>query len=68
LTIDVDGTVVRPPRAGHLGVPRLNPHQRKDPSYYPLLARLAQTGQILTLRNRPGNVHDSRGGRQLPAL
>src|SRR6202162_438732 len=30
-------------------------------SYYPLLAHLAQTGQILRLRNRPGNVHDSRG-------
>src|SRR2546426_9371586 len=33
-----------------------NPHQRKKPSYYPLLAHLAQTGQILDLRNRPGNV------------
>jgi hypothetical protein len=38
-----------------------NPHHRKDPSYYPLLAHLAQTGQILRLKNRPGNVHDSKG-------
>src|SRR5262249_77692 len=28
-------------------------------SYYPLLAHLAQTGHILRLKNRPGNVHDS---------
>jgi Transposase DDE domain. len=38
-----------------------NPHHRKVKSYYPLLAHLAQTGQILRLRNRPGNVHDSKG-------
>ena len=37
-----------------------NPHHRKDPSYYPLLAHLAQTGHILRLKNRPGNVHDSK--------
>jgi hypothetical protein len=36
-------------------------HHPKDPSYYPLLAHLAQTGQILRLKNRPGNVHDSKG-------
>ena len=29
--------------------------------YYPLFAHLAQTGQILKSRNRPGNVHDSKG-------
>ncbi len=38
-----------------------NPHHRKNPSYYSLLAHLAQTGHILRLRNRPGNVHDSKG-------
>jgi len=61
LTIDVDGTVIR--TGGHVAwaFRGFNPHHRKDPSYYPLLAHLAQTGQILRLRNRPGNVHDSRG-------
>ena len=34
---------------------------RKNKSYYPLFAHLAQTGQILKSRNRPGNVHDSKG-------
>src|SRR2546428_8109133 len=37
-----------------------NPHHRKEPSYYPLLAHLAQTGHILRCKNRPGNVHDSK--------
>ena len=38
-----------------------NPHRKKNKSYYPLFAHLAQTGQILKSRNRPGNVHDSKG-------
>ena len=37
-----------------------NPHHRKDRSYYPLLAHVAQTGHILRVKNRPGNVHDSK--------
>ncbi|MGO9060196.1 MAG: hypothetical protein ACLQU2_22875 [Candidatus Binataceae bacterium] len=41
-----------------------NPHHRKDSSYYPLLAHLAQTGQILRLKNRPVNVHDSKGAER----
>jgi hypothetical protein len=61
LTIDVDGTVVRTGGRVAWAFRGFNPHHRKDPSYYPLLAHLAQTGQILRLRNRPGNVHDSRG-------
>src|SRR5262249_24682519 len=31
-----------------------------DPSYYPLLAHLAQTGHILRVKNRPGDVNDSK--------
>lgn len=61
LTIDVDGTVVRTGGTVAWAFRGFNPHHRKDPSYYPLLAHLAQTGQILRLRNRPGNVHDSQG-------
>src|SRR5947209_4696952 len=69
LTIDVDGTVIRTGGQVAWAFRGFNPHQRKDPSYYPLLAHLAQTGQILDLRNRPGNVHDSRGAaRFLSAL
>jgi hypothetical protein len=61
LTIDVDGTVVRTGNTVAWAFRGFNPHHKKDPSYYPLLAHLAQTGHILRLRNRPGNVHDSRG-------
>jgi len=64
LTIDVDGTVIRTGSQVAWAFRGFNPHHRKDPSYYPLLAHLAQTGQILRLRNRPGNVHDSRGAER----
>ena len=61
LTIDVDGTVVNTGSQVAWAFRGFNPHHRKVKSYYPLLAHLAQTGQILRLRNRPGNVHDSKG-------
>ncbi|MFQ5947188.1 MAG: IS1380 family transposase [Anaerolineae bacterium] len=64
LTIDVDGTVIRTGGKVAWAFRGFNPHHRKDPSYYPLLAHLAQTGHILRLRNRPGNVHDSRGAER----
>lgn len=59
VTVDLDGTVLR---AGLLteGAERgFNPHHPKDKSYYPLTAHLAQTGQLLAVVNREGNVHDS---------
>src|SRR5512132_3955885 len=60
LTIDVDGTVVRTGNTVAWAFRGFSPHHKKDPSYYPLLAHLAQTGHILRLKNRPGNVHDSK--------
>src|ERR1700682_286541 len=69
LTIDIDGTVIRTGEKVAWAMRGFNPHHPKDRSYYPLLAHLAQTGQILRLKNRPGNVHDSKGaerfGREL---
>ena len=61
ITLDVDGTVVRTGNQAQWAFRGFNPHHRKDKSYYPLLAHVAQTGQILRLKNRPGNVHDSKG-------
>ena len=61
LTLDIDGTVIRTGSQVAWAFRGFNPHHRKDPSYYPVLAHVAQTGHILELRNRPGNVHDSRG-------
>jgi hypothetical protein len=60
LTIDVDGTVVCTGAKVQWAFRGFNPHHRKDLSYYPLVAHVAQTGQILRLKNRPGNVHDSK--------
>ncbi len=60
LTVDIDGTVcstglkVQGARRGY------NPHRRKVPSFYPITAFLAQTGHILRVKNRSGNVHDGK--------
>ena len=61
LTIDIDGSVITTGASVAWAFRGFNPHHRKDPSYYPILAHLAQTGNILRVKNRPGNVHDSKG-------
>jgi hypothetical protein len=66
LTLDVDGTVVSTGLQVQWASRGFNPHHRKVPSYYPILAHLAETGQILAVKNRPGNVHDGR--RAVPFL
>ncbi len=58
-TIELDGTVLRTGLFAEGAERGFNPHHPKDKSYYPLTAHLAQTGQILALVNRQGNVHDS---------
>jgi hypothetical protein len=58
LTLDLDGSVVSTGLQVAWAQRGFNPHHRKVPSYYPILAHLAQTGQIVDLKNRPGNVHD----------
>ena len=61
VTLDLDGTVIRTGESAQGAARGFNPHHPKDPSYYPLTAHLAQTGQILDVVNRPGNVNDSQG-------
>jgi hypothetical protein len=61
LTVDVDGSVITTGATVQWAYRGFNPHHRKDPSYYPIFAHLAQTGHILRVKNRPGNVHDSHG-------
>src|SRR5262245_13891128 len=63
LTLDIDGSVITTGAKVSWAFRGFNPHHRKDPSYYPILAHLAQTGHILRVKNRPGNVHDSKGAR-----
>lgn len=62
LTIDVDGSVVSTGMQADWAFRGYNPHHRKVPSYFPITAYEAQTGQILRTRNRPGNVHDGKAG------
>lgn len=61
VTLDLDGTVVRTGACAEGAERGFNPHHPKDPSYYPLTAHLAQTGQMLGVWNRPGNTNDSFG-------
>ena len=53
--IDVGGSVIRPGRTVRWAFRGFTAHHRKDPSYYPLFAHVAQTGHILQAKNRPGN-------------
>ena len=58
-TLDIDGTILTTGLQVERAQRGFNPHRRKNPSYYPILATLAQTGHVIGHRNRRGNVHDS---------
>jgi Transposase DDE domain group 1 len=64
LTIDVDGTVVSTGLQVAWAQRGYNPHHRKVPSYYPVTAYEAQSGQVLRVQNRPGNVDDAKAARR----
>ena len=64
LTIDVDGSVVSTGQQVQWAQRGFNPHHRKVPSYYPITAYEAQSGQVLRVQNRPGNIHDGKGARR----
>ena len=66
ITIDVDGVVVSTGLQVERAFRGFNPHHRKVPSYYPILAHVAETTHILRVKNRSGNVHD--GTASLPFL
>jgi hypothetical protein len=60
LTLDFDGSVLSTQRAAEGSAVGMNKQKKGARSYYPLFCTVAQTGQILDLAHRPGNVHDSR--------
>lgn len=60
LTIDVDGTVVSTGLTVERAFRGYNPHHRKVPSYYPITAYAAESGHVLRVKNRSGNVHDGK--------
>jgi len=65
-TLDVDGVVVSTGLQVERAFRGFNPHHRKVPSYYPIMAHLAETTHVLRVKNRSGNVHDGKAG--LPFL
>lgn len=58
-TLDIDGSILTTGLHVERAERGFNPHHRKNPSYYPILATLAQTGHVVGHKNRRGNVHDS---------
>lgn len=61
VTADFDGTVQSTGRYAEGTAVGFNKQKRGQRSYYPLLCTLAQTGQVLDVHHRPGNVHDYNG-------
>lgn len=66
VTVDVDGVVVSTGLQVERAFRGFNPHRRKVPSYYPIMAHLAETTHVLRVKNRSGNVHD--GAAAMPFL
>lgn len=58
LTIDVDGSVLSTGKTVAWAARGYNPHHRKVPSYYPISACLAESGHVLRVHNRPGDIND----------
>jgi len=64
VTLDFDGSVVSTRRHAEGTAVGFNKQRKGARSYYPLFCTVAQTGQILDVLHRPGNVHDSNGARE----
>jgi hypothetical protein len=63
ITLDFDGTVLSTSRFAEGTAAGFNKKKKGQRSYYPLFCTVAQTGQVLDVWHRPGNVHDSNGAR-----
>jgi hypothetical protein len=61
VTLDFDGSVVSTRRHAEGTAVGFNRKRKGERSYYPLLCTVAQSGQILDVLPRSGNVHDSNG-------
>ena len=65
LTLDFDGVVFSTQGRGREGTAvGFNRKKKGARSYYPLFCTIAQTGQVLDVYHRPGNVHDSNGAKE----
>ena len=67
LTFDFDGSVNSTKSRATEGTAVGYNKSKGERSYYPLFATVAQTGQVVDVLHRPGNVHDSNGAAELIA-
>jgi len=63
ITLDFDGSVLSTGRFAEGTAVGFNNKKKGQRSYYPLFCTVAQTGQVLDVHHRPGNVHDSNGAK-----
>jgi len=63
ITLDFDGSVIATCRFAEGTAVGFNRKKKGQRSYYPLFCTIAQTGQVLDVWHRPGNVHDSNGAQ-----
>lgn len=61
ITLDFDGSVLSTKRHAEGTAVGFNKQKKGLRSYYPLFCTVAQTGQVLNVLHRSGNVHDSNG-------
>lgn len=63
VTIDFDGSVIGTGRYAEGTAVGFNRKKKGQRSYYPLFCTVAQTGQVLAILHRSGNVHDANGAQ-----
>lgn len=63
ITLDFDGSVLSTGRFAEGTAVGFNRKKKGQRSYYPLFCTVAQTGQVLDVWHRPGNVHDCNGAK-----
>ncbi len=63
ITLDFDGSVLSTGRFAEGTAVGFNRKKKGMRSYYPLFCTVAQTGQVLDVWHRPGNVHDANGAQ-----
>jgi len=61
VVLDLDGSVLTTGEQVEWAFRGYNHKKRRLPSYYPLLLHVGALSLILAVKNRPGNIHDSRG-------
>lgn len=64
VTLDFDGSATVTKRHAEGTAVGFNKKKKGARSYYPLMCTVAQTGQVLDVLHRSGNIHDSNGAAE----